>query len=329
MKFLVRLLAVFAGTVLVAGAASAQTPSAGSGRSYPDRPVKLVVGYAPGGLPDTVARIVGQALGERWHLQPVVENRPGANSIVGAELVAKATPDGYTLLVTDNSTTAINPFLYKKLPYGSKDLAPVSMIARAPLYLAANPSFPANNLKELIELVKANPGKYSYGSSGIGSTHHLCQESMDAALGLQITHVPYKGTGQSVPAVVGGQVQLVWSAYPSLAAFVKDGKLKLLAVNSLKRTPAAPNLPAVAEIVPGFNFSPTIGVFAPAGTPKDIIMKIASDVAEAVKEPEVVKRLGNLDIQPIGSTPEEYAADLRADDERYSKAVKISGAKVD
>jgi tripartite-type tricarboxylate transporter receptor subunit TctC len=324
MRFVVRLLAVLAGTALIAGAALAQ-----GARNYPDRPVKLVVGYAPGGLPDTVARVVGQALGERWHQQPIVENRTGANGIVGAEVVVKAAPDGYTLLVTDNSTTAINPFLYKKLPYSSKDLAPVSMIARAPLYLAAHPSFPANTLQEMIALVKSKPGQFSYGSSGIGSTHHLCQESMDAALGLQITHVPYKGTGQSVPAVVGGQVQLVWSAYPSLAAFVKDGKLKLLAVNSLKRTPAAPNLPAVAEIVPGFNFSPTIGVFAPAGTPKDIIMKIASDVAEAVKEPEVVKRLGNLDIQPIGSTPEEYAADLRADDERYSKAVKISGAKVD
>jgi tripartite-type tricarboxylate transporter receptor subunit TctC len=329
MGFVVRLLAVFAGTALVAGAASAQAPSAGSGRNYPDRPVRLVVGYAAGGLPDTVARIVGQKLGERWGQPAVVENRPGANSIVGADMVAKSAPDGYTLLVTDNSTTAINPFLYAKLPYSSKDLAPVSMIARAPLYLAAHPSFPANTLQEMIALVKANPGKFSYGSSGIGSTHHLCQEFMDAALGLQITHVPYKGTGQSVPAVVAGQVAMAWSAMPSLAAFVKDGRLKLLAVNSARRTPAAPNLPAVAEILPGFNFSPTIGVFAPAGTPKDIIGKIASDVAEAVKAPDVVQRLGGLDIQPIGSTPEEYAADLRGDDERYSKAVKISGAKVD
>jgi len=328
MKFVVRLLAAVAATALIA-ALSGSEALAQNARNYPDRPVKLVVGYAPGGLPDTVARVVGQALGERWHQQPVVENRPGANGILGAEVVIKSPEDGYTLLVTDNSTTAINPFLYKKLPYRAKDLAPVSMIARAPLYLAAHPSFPANSLKEMIDLVKANPGKYSYGSSGIGSTHHLCQEFMDASLNLQITHVPYKGTGQSIPALVAGQVAMAWSAYPSLAAYVKDGRLKLLAVNSLKRTPAAPNLPAVSEIIPGFNFSPTIGVFAPAGTPKDIIGKIASDVAEAVKVPEVVTRLTNLDIQPIGSTPEEYAADLRADDERYSKAVKVSGAKVD
>jgi tripartite-type tricarboxylate transporter receptor subunit TctC len=324
MKFVVRLLAVLAGAALVAGAALGQ-----GARNFPDRPVRLVVGYAAGGLPDTVARVVGQKLGEHWRQTAVVENRPGANGIVGAEVVAKSTPDGYTLLVTDNSTTAINPFLYKKLPYTAKDLAPVSMIARAPLYLAAHPSFPANTLQEMIALVKSKPGQFSYGSSGIGSTHHLCMEYFDAALGLQMTHVPYKGTGQSVPAVVAGQVPLVWSAYPSLAAYVKDGRLKLLAVNSAKRTPAAPNLPAVAEILPGFNFSPTIGVFAPAGTPKDIIAKIASDVADAVKTQDVVTRLGNLDIQPIGSTPEEYAADLRADDERYSKAVKISGAKVE
>jgi tripartite-type tricarboxylate transporter receptor subunit TctC len=324
MKLTIRLLAALAAGGLITGAAFAQ-----GARNYPDRPVKLVVGYAPGGFPDTVARIVGQKLGERWGQQPIVENRPGANGIVGADVVAKAAPDGYTLLVTDNSTTAINPFLYKKLPYSSKDLVPISMIARAPLYLAAHPSFPANSLRELIELVKSKPGQFSYGSSGIGSTHHLCQEYMNAALGLQITHVPYKGTGQSVPALVAGQVQLVWSAYPSLAAYAKDGRIKLLAVNSLKRTPAAPELPAVAEVLPGFNFSPTIGVFSPAGTPKDVIGKIAADVAEAVKDADVVKRFANLDIQPIGSTPEEYAADLRADDERYSKAVKISGAKVD
>jgi tripartite-type tricarboxylate transporter receptor subunit TctC len=186
MRFVVRLLTVLAGTVLTAGIALAQ-----GARGYPDRPVKLVVGYAPGGLPDTVARVVGQALGERWHQQPIVENRPGANGIVGAEVVVKAAADGYTLLVTDNSTTAINPFLYKKLPYSAKDLAPVSMIARAPLYLAAHPSFPANSLKEMIDLVKANPGKYSYGSSGVGSIHHLTTESMKAALGLDLLHVPF------------------------------------------------------------------------------------------------------------------------------------------
>ena len=326
MRFLARFLIDSAVLLLVA---SAGTALAQGGRGYPDKTVRIVVGYSPGGLPDTVARVVGQRLSEQWGQQAVVENRPGANGIVGAEMVAKATPDGYTLLVTDNSTTAINPFLYTKLPYQSKDLAPVSMIARAPLYLAAHPSFPADSFQELIALVKSNPGKFSYGSSGIGSTHHLCMEFMDAELGLQMTHVPYKGTGQSVPALVAGQVPLVWSAYPSLAAYAKDGRIKLLAVNSAKRSASAPNLPAVAETLPGFNFAPTIGVFAPAGTPKDLIAKISADVVEALKAPDVVTRLNNLDIQPVGSTPEQYAAELLADDARYSKAVKISGAKVE
>jgi len=325
-RFLARFLIDSAVLLLVA---SAGTALAQGGRGYPDKTVRIVVGYSPGGLPDTVARVVGQRLSEQWGQQAVVENRPGANGIVGAEMVAKATPDGYTLLVTDNSTTAINPFLYTKLPYQSKDLAPVSMIARAPLYLAAHPSFPADSFQELIALVKSNPGKFSYGSSGIGSTHHLCMEFMDAELGLQMTHVPYKGTGQSVPALVAGQVPLVWSAYPSLAAYAKDGRIKLLAVNSAKRSASAPNLPAVAETLPGFNFAPTIGVFAPAGTPKDLIAKISADVVEALKAPDVVTRLNNLDIQPVGSTPEQYAAELLADDARYSKAVKISGAKVE
>jgi tripartite-type tricarboxylate transporter receptor subunit TctC len=325
-RFLVCFSARFIVFLLIAGAGAALAQSA---RGYPDKTVRIVVGYSPGGLPDTVARIVGQKLSERWGQQAVVENRPGANGIVGAEVVAKSTPDGYTLLVTDNSTTAINPFLYAKLPYEAKDLAPVSMIARAPLYLAAHPSFPANTFDELVALVKSNPGKFSYGSSGIGSTHHLCMEYMDAELGLKMTHVPYKGTGQSVPALVAGQVPLVWSAYPSLAAYAKDGRVKLLAVNSAKRSSSAPNLPTVAETLPGFNFAPTIGVFAPAGTPKEIVAKLAADVIEAVKSPDVITRLNNLDIQPVGSTPEQYAAELRADDERYSKAVKISGAKVE
>jgi tripartite-type tricarboxylate transporter receptor subunit TctC len=310
-------------------AASAGAALAQNGRAYPEKTVRVVVGYSPGGLPDTVARIIGQKLGERWGQQALVENRPGANGIVGADVVAKAAPDGYTLLVTDNSTTAINPFLYEKLPYETKDLAPVSMIARAPLYLAAHPSFPANTFQELIALVRSNPGKFSYGSSGIGSTHHLCMEYMDAELGLRMNHIPYKGTGQSVPAVVAGQVPLVWSAYPSLAAYAKDGRVKLLAVNSSKRSASAPQLPTVAETLPGFDFAPTIGVFAPAGTPKEIIAKIAADVTESLKSPDVLARLSNLDIQPVGGTPERYAAELRADDERYSKAVRISGAKVD
>ncbi|MCC6473590.1 MAG: tripartite tricarboxylate transporter substrate binding protein [Burkholderiales bacterium] len=315
--------AVALGMLCAAQAAWAQ------GARYPEKPVRVAVGYAPGGLPDTVARVVSQKISERWGQQVFVENRPGANSSIAAEYVANAAPDGYTLLVTDNSTHAINPYLFRKLGYDPKNLAPVALVARAPLYLAAHSSFPANTFSEAVALLKSSPGKYSYGSSGIGSTHHLCMEFLKAALGLDMVHVPYKGTGQSVPAVVSGQVPLVWSAYPSLAPHAKDGKIKLLAVNSLKRSSSAPNLPAVAENLPGFDFAPTVGFFAPLATPRAIVLRIAAEANEAIKAPDVIARLAALDVQPVGGTPEEYAASLQADGERYARAVKLSGATAD
>jgi tripartite-type tricarboxylate transporter receptor subunit TctC len=299
-------------------------------QSYPDKPVHFIVGYSPGGLPDTVARIVAQKLGERWKYQVIVENKPGANSNIAADFVAKSTGDGYTLLVTDNSTTAINPFLYSKMPFDAeKDLIPVVMVARAPLFLAVHSSVPANNLQELIALVKSKPGEFTYGSSGIGSTHHLCMEFLKSSLGLEITHVPYKGTGQSVPALVAGQVPMVFSAFPSLSAYAKDGRVKLLAANSLKRSTFAQNIPTISETVPGFDFAPTIGIFAPRGTPKELVNKISADAREVVKLADTVTRMVNLGIDAEGTTPEEYAASLKADAERYSRAVKLSGAKAD
>jgi tripartite-type tricarboxylate transporter receptor subunit TctC len=320
---LVRLLGIAA--LCAAHAAFAQ-----GAKSYPDKPVRVVVGYSPGGLPDTIARLIGQKLAERWGQQFIVENKPGANGILGAEFVAKAAPDGYTLLMTDNSTHAIIPFLFAKLPYDAdRDLIPVSLTARAPLFLAVHPSVKADSFKELIALVKAAPGKYSYGSSGIGSTHHLCMAYLAASLNLDMVHVPYKGTGQSVPALVGGQVPMVLSGYPTLAAHAKDGRVKLLAINSLKRSELAPDVPAIAETIPGFDFAPTFGLFAPNGTPRDIIVKIGADVAQVVKLPDVVDRMKNLGIDPLGVSGEDWAPMLKADAERYSKAVKISGAKVE
>ena len=307
------------------------TAALGQGaKSYPDKPVRVVVGYSPGGLPDTIARLIGQKLAERWGQQILVENKPGANGILGAEFVAKSAPDGYTLLMTDNSTHAIIPFLFAKLPYDAdRDLIPVSLTARAPLFLAVHPSVKANSFQELIALIKAEPGKYSYGSSGIGSTHHLCMEYLKSSLGLEMTHVPYKGTGQSVPAVVGGQVPMVLSGYPTLAAHAKDGRVKLLAINSLKRSALAPDVPAIAETLPGFDFAPTFGLFAPGGTPREIIVKIGTDVAQAVKLPDIVERMRNLGIEPLGVSGAEWVRLLKSDAERYSKAVKISGAKAD
>jgi len=315
---------------LVSLAALAPAAFAQGAKSFPDRPVKVVVGYSPGGLPDTIARLVGQKLSERWGQQFVVENKPGANGILGAELVAKAAPDGYTLLITDNSTHAILPFLYAKLPYDAdRDLIPVSLTARAPLFLAVHSSVKANTFQELIALIKAEPGKFTYGSSGIGSTHHLCMAYLAASLNLEVTHVPYKGTGQSVPALVGGQVPMVFSGYPTVSGPAKEGRIKLLAINSLKRSDLAPDVPAIAETIPGFDFAPTFGLFAPAGTPRDIMIKVGADVAQVVKLPDVAERMKGLGIDPLGVSGEEWAKLLKSDAERYSKAVKISGARAD
>ena len=323
----------FRGWVRLVGLAGLAFASAASGqgaRSYPDRPVRVIVGYSPGGLPDTIARLIGQKLSERWGQQFIVENKPGANGILGAEIVAKSAPDGYTLLMTDNSTHAILPFLFTKLPYDAdRDLIPVSLTARAPLFLAVHPSVKANSFKELIALIKASPGKYSYGSTGIGSTHHLCMAYLAASLNLDMVHVPYKGTGQSVPALVGGQVPMVLSGYPTLAAHAKEGRVKLLAINSLKRSELAPDVPAIAETIPGFDFAPTFGLFAPNGTSREITAKIGADVAQVVKLPDIVERMKNLGIDPIGAPGDEWAKLLKADAERYAKAVKISGAKVE
>ena len=304
--------------------------SAVHAQAYPVKPVRILVGYSPGGLPDTVARILAQRLGDRWGHQVVVENRPSANAVVAADAVAKAPPDGYLLLVTDSSTTAINPFIYAKLPYQPKDLLPVSLVARAPLFLAANDTLPAKTFQEFVALAKAQPGKLSYGSSGIGSTHHLAMESLKASLGLFIVHVPYRGTGQSVPALIGGQVPVVFSAYPSLASYVRAGQVKLLAVNSLQRSKLAPDVPTIAELaIPGFDFAPTIGVLAPAGTPADVVNKIATDIAQVVRIPEVVQQMSNLGIEAVGGSPAEYAAQLKGDAERYEVAVKRSGARAE
>src|SRR6266508_3763152 len=309
---------------------AAQTVLAQGAKNYPDKPVRVVVGYSPGGLPDTIARLVGQKLSERWGQQFVVENKPGADGILGAEYVAKAAPDGYMLLMTDNSTHAIIPFLFAKLPYDAdRDLIPFSLTARAPLFLAVQPSVKANSFRELIALIRAAPGKYSYGSSGIGSTHHLCMEYLKASLDLDMTHVPYKGTGQSVPALVGGQVPMVLSGYPTLAAHAKEGRVKLLAINSLRRSELAPDVPAIAETIPGFDFAPTFGLFAPNGTPREIAARIGADVAQVVKLPDIAERMKNLGIDPLGVSGDEWAKLLKSDAERYAKAVKISGAKVD
>jgi len=305
--------------------------SATYGQNYPSRPIKVVVPYAAGGLPDTIARLMGAKIGESLGQQLVVENRGGAGGIVGTAEVAKSPPDGYTLLVADVGQIAINPHVFSKLPYEPlKDLAPVSLVGTSALYLVAHASVRANNFRELVALARAEPGKLNYGSSGTGSIHHLATEALKAALGLDMVHVPYKGTGQSVPALLGGQVALLYAALPSIEPHVKAGKVKILAVSTSQRSPQTPDVPTVAEMgVPGYEFVAEIGVLAPAGTPAEIIGLLSREISKAVKQPDLVQRFAQLGIDPVGSTPEAYAAINRADYEKFARVVKISGVKID
>jgi tripartite-type tricarboxylate transporter receptor subunit TctC len=304
---------------------------AAAAQDWPAKPVRMIVPYAAGGLPDTMARILGARMGEAIGQQVVVENRGGAGGISGTEAVAKAAPDGYTLLAADVGQVAINPHVYASLPYDPlKDLVPVTLLGTTSLFLVAHPGVPAASFAELIALARAQPGKLNYGSSGTGSIHHLATEALKAALKLDIVHVPYKGMGQAVPALLGGQVSFLFSALPAIESQVKAGRLKLLAISTPRRSAQAPEVPTVAELgVPGYDFAPEIGVLAPAGMPPGLAARIAAEIAKAVKSADVSQRYLQLGIEPVGSTPEAYGARIRAAYERYGQVVKVSGTKAE
>lgn len=315
------------GATLLIGAAA---PAGAQAATYPDRTIRFVVPYAPGGLPDTVARLTAQQLGERLGVAVVVDNRPGANGVVAAQALLGSPADGYNFLVTDGSMLSINPHLYSKLAYDAeKDFLPVSLVATSPLFLAANSQFAPNTFDEFVELMKANPGKFNYGSSGVGSSHHLSMEALKTALGLDITHVPFRGSGQSVPALIGNQVPVVFSALPSLVGFVANNEVKLLAVNSEKRYDQAPDVPAIAEWIPGYDFAPTVGILAPRGTPQAMIDRIATEVADIVKNPAVIESFRKMGIDPVGGMPDAYAQAIKAESDSYAAAIKASGVKAD
>ena len=309
------------GAALLPSGVLAQAP-------YPNKSIKFIVPYAPGGFPDTVARVYAQHLTERLGQSVVIDNRPGANGVVAAQALAAAPRDGYTFLVTDGSMFSINPAVYRNLGYEyRRDFAPVYLAARAALYLALNPKVPANNLQEFIALAKAKPGTLNYGSSGVGSTHHLTMEAMKASLGLEMTHVPFKGTGQAVPALIGGQVDLLFSALPSLAGFVKTGQVKLIASNAAQRSTQEPNIPLIAEIIPGFDFAPIVGVLAASGTPQSVIERINTEMTAVSKLPALLLTFTNAGIDSLSSTPADYNRAILGENERLAKAVAAAGIK--
>lgn len=312
--------------VVLVGAMAA--PLAGRAEApYPSRAIKLIIPASAGGLPDTVARIVGRRLQERTGQAVVVENRPGGNASVAASAVVTSSADGYTFMVQDGSVVSINPLIHANLPYDTNDLVPVSAIARAPLFLAVHPKVPARTLREFVDYARAHPGQLNYGSSGVGSTHHLAMEAIEVALKLEITHVPFKGTGESVPALLGGHVDAGFSAFPSLSGAVAQERVHLLATSSLHPSALAPDVRPVADLIPDFDFTPTIGVYARAGTPPAVIEKIATEIAAIVKEPDVIKLFGAAGIEPVGGSADEFGRALKMETARAKRVVQTAGIK--
>ena len=315
-----------------AGAAlgAAVLPSTRSwAQAWPSKPVKFIVPYAPGGLPDTVARWVSQRLGERIGQSVVVDNKPGGNGIVAYQSLLQSTPtDGHAFIVSDGSMLSITPLVNKAATYQvGKDILPVSLIARSPLFIVAHPKTGVNNFNEFVQLVRSKPGAFTYGSSGIGSTHHLTMEALKAALNLDIVHVPFRGSGQSTPALVGGQVEFSVAALPSISGFVQNRQVRLLASNAATRSPQAPDVPAIAELVPGFDFAVVVGALAAAGTPQAAIERVSREIAEVVKMPDVVKQFQGAVIEPVGAGPAEYARVIARENEAMARAGRTANLK--
>lgn len=301
-------------------------PVAALAQSYPTKPVKFIVPYSPGGLPDTVARWVAQQLTERMGQSVIVENKPGGNGVVAYQALLQSSPtDGHAFIVSDGSMLSITPQINKNATWRiGEELLPVSLIATSPLFVAAHPKTGVSTFQEFLQAVKSKPGEYSYGSSGIGSTHHLTMEALKAALNLDIRHIPFKGSGQSTPALVGGQVEFSVTALPSVAGFVKSGQVKLLASNARERSKQAPDVPAIAETVPGFDFAVVVGVLAAKSTPPIAIERISKEIAEVIKKPEIIATFHEAVVEPVGTGPADYGRAILRENEAMAKAGKAA-----
>ena len=320
-----RILAALAMSALLAsGAVLAQAGD------YPNRPVKFIVPYAPGGLPDTVARVIAQKLSERMKQGFVVENKPGGNGIVSVQTLTALPADGYSFIVSDGSMLSITPQINKAAKYAvGQDLQAVSLIARSPLFLVAHPKTGVKTFQEFVARAKREPGAFTYGSSGIGSTHHLTMEAMKADLGLSLVHVPFRGSSQSVPALVGGQVDVLFAALPSMQGFVKSGQVVLLASNAAKRSASVPDVPSITETIPGFDFSVSVGVLARTGTPSEISKRISDEIAQIVKLPDVVEKFQTAGIESVGANGDAYRKVIEQENQAMAKAGKHAELKAE
>jgi tripartite-type tricarboxylate transporter receptor subunit TctC len=308
---------------LAAGTAAAQ--------AYPTKPVRMVVPFPAGGATDIVGRLIAQKLSEAWRQQVFVDNRAGAGGTIGSDVAARAPADGYTILMGTSSTHAIAPSLYSKLPYDPvRDFAPITLVASATVLLAVHPSVPAKNVRELIALAKKQPNALSFASSGTGGISHLIGEHFKSLAGIQMLHVPYKGDTPALIDLTAGQVSLMFGTAVSFLPHVKAGRLNALAVTNPKRSPTLPKIPTISESgLPGFEALQWFGLFAPAGTPKEVISRLHGEIVKSLQLPDVQERLTGLGADVVGNTPEEFAAFLKADAAKWAKVVKESGAKIE
>ena len=315
---------------IVLAIASGAAPSTSTAQGYPNKAVRMVVPFPAGGSTDIVGRTVAQKLSEMWGQPVVVDNRPGGGTSIGTDAVAKAAPDGYTLLVTPAPFT-INPSLLAKLPYDAlTDFAPITLINTTPLVLVVNPGVPAKSVKELIALAKARPGKLNFGSSTIGGSNHLAGELFNAMAGVQLVHIPYKGNAPALIDLVGGHIDLIFNGVTSALPLIKGGKLRALAVTSLQRSGALPEMPTLDETaLKGFEAVAWNGLSAPAHTPREVIARVNADVIRIVSSPELKERLKAEGSDPVGNTPEQYAAFLRSEVAKWARVIKFAGVKAE
>lgn len=299
-------------------------------QQYPDRPIHFIVPFAAGGGADVVARTISERLGKQLGQPVLVENKPGAGATVGANLVAKSAPDGYTILYGTPGPQIVNPYLMKKLPYDPvNDFAPITRLVVIPNLLVVHPSVPAKTVKELIDLAKAQPGKINFGSAGIGASSHLAGELFKAVAGIQIMHVPYKGTGAALQDLLAGNIQMAIDSVTVYLPYLKSGTLRAIAISTLEVSPLMPDLPRVADTLPGFEAYAMNYVTARAGTPRPIIERLNREINAVLRMPDMRERLLGLGATPTGSTPEELERVIRSESEKWKKVIEISGAKAE
>ncbi len=316
---------VLAAALSVGGLAQAQSAS----EPWPNKPVKLVVPFPPGGPTDTVARLIAQQLQAEWKQPVVLDYKPGAGTTLGTNAVAKAPADGYTLGMAISALT-INPSLLPNLPYDTlRELTGVSQVAQAHFGLFAHPSLPANTMPELLAYARQNPGKLSYATPGTGTGTHLAGEMLANMAGIQMVHVPYKGSAPAQQDVIGGRVPLLFDVLFSSMPFVRDNRMKVIALSSPKRALANPEIPLIQDSVPGFSAMSIIGIIAPAGLPPDLLRRISADIGQAVRSQEVTARMTQLGMEPVGSTAEQYNTLIRSEMEKWSRVIKTAGIKIE